>query len=176
MPGAVQIIALLLLIFGLMLLLAAYRLGQAVRPTGHVEYVDGEVEATVPRGPLISTADGLAGQPHGLLRITGERQIVPVQVLDGPAPGTLDRATRLSAAVFCLLAEVVYDQAVPYALLRYTDQDIALEWTPDVADEVSQQLAAMRSDAAAADVHRSHDDPAICRACKVRALCDQAIE
>ncbi len=176
MPIALQVAALLLLVFGLMLLLAAYRLGQSVRPTGRVDYADAEVEDIVPHGPLISAANGLAGQPSGLLHLLGERQMAPVQVLDGPAPDALDERTRMQAAALCLLAEVVYDQPVPYAVLRYADRDVALDWTPGLAGELRERLAAMRSDVAAGEVHRSHDDPAICRACAVRTICNQALE
>jgi len=65
MSPVLQILALLCLVFGMLLLLAAYRLNTTVRPTGHVDYVDTEQEDYIPHGPLIAEKGTLAGQPHG---------------------------------------------------------------------------------------------------------------
>jgi CRISPR-associated exonuclease Cas4 len=177
MSPVVQVLALLCLVFGMLLLLAAYRLSSTVRPTGHVDFVDGQQEAYIPHGPLISDKGALAGQPHGLLRLLGEGQTVPVLVVDAPAPGNLpDPAHRFQMALFCHLIEQVYDQPVPYGVIRYADADLSVNWTPGLSDELFQLIDQMRADRARADVPRSHDDPARCRGCVVRASCSQALE
>ncbi len=176
MSVAVQVVALLLIILGLMALLAAYRLRQAVRPTGHVDLVDSACEGYVPHGPLISPVDLLAGQPHGLSRRTDQGQVIPVTVIDEPAPPVPELASRMQVAAFCQLTEIVYDQSVPYGLLRYVDRDVIVEWTSELGQELSQLLEAMRAHASAEDVPRSHNDPAVCRACRVKKVCDQVLE
>ncbi len=176
MSIGVQILALVLIVTGGMLLLASYRLRQVVRPTGHVAFSAEDAEGSVPHGPLIDPGARLAGQPDGVIRLLAEKQIVPVVVLDAPAPPAPDQALRLRAAVLCQLAEVVYDQEVPYALIRYTDADQPLEWTPELRQTLDATRLAMQHDAASGEVHRSHQNPAICRACDVRAACDEALE
>lgn len=176
MPLALQIGALLCIVGGVLLIVAGYRLRQAVRPTARIDLADQAVEAIVPRGPLISPSAGLAGTPHGLLHLVAERQMIPVQVIDLPTPGFPTRATRMQAAALCRLVELVYDRSVPYALLRYTDRDVPLEWGPDLRGELAELLGEMRQAAAAPEVPRSHEEPSICRACVVRAHCAQALE
>jgi CRISPR/Cas system-associated exonuclease Cas4 (RecB family) len=141
-----------------------------------VDLADQDVEAIVPRGPLIAPTERLAGTPHGLLHLVAEGQMIPVQVVDQPAPEAPSRATRMQAAALCRLAELVYDRSVPYALLRYADRDDTLQWGRDLRDELADLLAEMRQAAAAPEVPRSHEDPSICRACDVRAHCAQALE
>jgi CRISPR/Cas system-associated exonuclease Cas4 (RecB family) len=177
MSQLVQILALLCVVFGMLLLLAAYRLNSMVRPTGHVDLVDTQQEAYIPHGPLIDTKNRLAGQPHGLLRLLAQGQTVPVVVVDAPAPGSLpDPAHRFQMALFCYLTEQVYDQPVPYGLIRYADADLSVNWTPGLSDELFQLIDRMRADQAGADVPRSHDAPARCRTCIVRSVCNQALE
>jgi CRISPR/Cas system-associated exonuclease Cas4 (RecB family) len=174
MPVVLQIGALLCVVGGVLLIVAGYRLGQAVRPTARVDLADRATEALVPRGPLIDPA-GLAGMPHGLLHLVAEGQMIPVQVIDRPAPEAPSRGTRMQAAALCRLAELVYDRSVPYALLRYADRDVPQEWGPAPRQELTDLLAEMRRAATAPEVPRSHEDPSICRACAVRAHCAQAL-
>jgi hypothetical protein len=79
-------------------------------------------------------------------------------------------------AMFCRLTEMVYDQPVPYGIIRYEDADLPIDWTPELSADLDRLLTAMQSDLSATDVPRSHDDPAICRACRVRSACTQALE
>ena len=177
MSPVVQVLALLCVVFGMLLLLAAYRLNSTVRPTGHVDFVDSQQEAYIPHGPLIDAKNRLAGQPHGLLRLLSEGQTVPVMVVGAPVPGDLpDPVHRYQMALFCYLTEQVYDQPVPYGLLRYADADLSVNWTPGLSDELFQLIDQMRADQAGADIARSHDDPARCQVCAVRAVCHQALE
>ena len=175
MPVVLQIGVLLLLVLGLLLLLAAYRLRQVARPTGHVDHADAEVEAYVPHGPLISLRHRLAGQPHGLLRLLESREVVPVYVIEAPAPASPSHSTRLKIGAFCLLTELVYDQSVPYGLVRYADEDIPINYTPGLSQLLEDHLTAMAIAAGSRSVDRSHDDPTVCRACPVQADCDQAL-
>jgi CRISPR/Cas system-associated exonuclease Cas4 (RecB family) len=154
---------------------AGYRLGQGVRPAARVDRANRTAEALVPRGPLIAPAAGLAGTPHGLLHLVAENEMIPVQVIDRPAPEAPSRGTRMQAAVLCRLAELVYDRSVPYALLRYADRDVSLEWGPAPRQELIDLLGEMRRAAAEPEVPRSHEDPSICRACAVREHCAQAL-
>ena len=171
-----QAIPLLLLVIGLLLVLASYRLRHSIRPTGHVDYHNTQTEAYIPHGPIIRLEEAIAGQPHGLLRFITERQIVPVLVIDTRSPGTPDPATRMQMALLCLLTELIYDQNVPYGVLRYADHDLPLNWTPGLAQELNDLLVAMRADVSAIDVPRSHDDPSVCYACVVQDYCNQALE
>jgi CRISPR/Cas system-associated exonuclease Cas4 (RecB family) len=175
MPVVLQIGALLCAVGGVLLIVAGYWLRRAVRPAARVDLVDRAMEALVPRGPLIDPAAGLAGMPHGLLHLVAEGQMIPVQVIDGPAPEAPSRGTRMQAAALCRLAEVVYDRSVPYALLRYADRDVPLEWGPALRQELTDLLDEMRRAATAPEVPRSHEDPSICRTCAVRAHCAQAL-
>jgi hypothetical protein len=185
MSGATQVIALLLFTFGLMALLAAHRLRGNIRPPGHVDvdvdidvdgdYVGRQPEAYIPHGPLVCPARRLAGQTSGLLRLATGRQMIPIYVCEQPAPDVPADADQMRVAALCLLTEVIYDQNVPYGLLRYTDRDIPLAWTADQARVLDHLLRAMQSAALAEDVPRSHNDPATCGACPVRGACEQAL-
>jgi CRISPR/Cas system-associated exonuclease Cas4 (RecB family) len=175
MTAAGQIIPLLLVVIGALCLIAAYRLSRTIHPTGHVDRLDGDSEAYVPHGLLVLVEETLAGQPHGLLRLTGEQQIVPVQVIDEPSPAVPDQAASYQMAALCYLVEAIYHQEVPYGMLRYTDLDSQLDWTPENRRALTNLLSEMRAQASAANVDRSHEDPLICRVCAVRAYCDQSL-
>ncbi len=175
MTTAGQIIPLLLFVIGALFLIAAYLLARSIRPTGHVDQVDADSEAYVPHGPLILTREGLAGQPHGLLRLTGRQQIIPILVIDEAAPDVLDQTASYQIAALCYLVEAVYNQDVPYGMLRYADLDGQFDWTPENRRALTDLLSEMRSQEAAGDVMRSHNDPSICAVCIIKETCDQAL-
>jgi hypothetical protein len=175
MAATGQIIPLLLFVIGALLLIAAYRLTRAIRPTGHVDQVDGDSEAYVPHGLLVLIEDGLAGQPHGLLRLADRRRAIPILVIDRASPAVPDQVAGCQMAALCYLAEAAYDQEVPYGVLRYADLDVQLDWTPENRRALIGLLSEMRSQAAADNVDRSHDTPSICAACIVKEVCDQAL-
>ncbi len=171
-----SIAALLLFIVGLMLLLASYRLRQGVRPTGHVDYVEGVLEAYVPHGPLVASRLHLAGRPHGLLRLVDRGQVIPIHVVDSPAPPEgPEPAQAIEVMALCLLVEEVYSVVVPYGIVRYSDKDISAAFTPRRQGQVEEILARMHGAAGGMEFSRTHDDPSICLACPVRAICDQAL-
>jgi hypothetical protein len=175
MTTAGQIIPLLLFVIGALFLISAYLLTRSIRPTGHVDQVDADSEAYVPHGPLILAGEGLAGQPHGLLRLTGSQQIIPILVIDEAAPAVPDQIASYQIAALCYLAEAIYNQDVPYGMLRYTDLDSRFDWTPENRQALADLLSEMRLQEAAADAERSHNDPSICAVCLVKEYCDRAL-
>ncbi|MBN1123246.1 MAG: Dna2/Cas4 domain-containing protein [Anaerolineae bacterium] len=175
MAAAGQIIPLLLFVIGALLLIASYRLTRAIRPTGHVDQVDGDTEAYVPHGLLILVEDRLAGQPHGLLRLADRQQTIPIQVIDRASPAVPDQVAGCQMSAFCYLVEAIYDQEVPYGMLRYADLDVQIDWTPENRQALADLLSEMRLQAEASNVDRSHNTPSICAACIVKEVCDQAL-
>ena len=172
-PTAIQIIALLLVISGMLSLLAGYRIRQFIRPTGTVESSDETYELYAPNGPLV--AGDLAGKPDYVLRLIKERVTVPVLMMKGNEPEEIAESVEIVADALCLLGSQVYGIRPPGAVLRYEDGDREVFYSQAKAVEVRRTVDVMHAAGAIGNLARTHDDPAICAACPVNAFCDQAL-
>jgi CRISPR-associated exonuclease Cas4 len=177
-----------LLLVALLAGAAARRAGQASGlPAGRLVYSDtgfavGRVapaeknlEGVRQERPLVSRRHGLTGRPDYLVR--SEEGIVPVEVKSTrlPAGGRPYDSHVMQLAAYCLLAEDALGADVPYGVVRYSDGEVTVDYTPELREELLALLEEMREARAAADVHRSHDDWRRCKGCSVREHCEERL-
>ena len=168
----VPALVLLLLSLALWLLARRTRRGTGL-PAGRVVYTDTGGWSR-PERPLFSQALRLTGKPDYLVEERGA--YVPVEVKSGQAPRDGAHPGHIyQLAAYCALVTEAYGRRPKYGLIRYADQTLRVDYTPALEAELRGLLDAMRADDGAADVPRSHQSPARCRACGFREECEQAL-
>lgn len=175
-PFFLILLALLLLGCGIWFL----RRGQAAQqagglPTGEVIYSDTSAWQRVDQ-PLLSRRHGLVGKPDYVLAVKegGRARMVPVEVKSGKQPRTPHWGHILQLGVYCLLVEEHYGQTPTHGLLHYADVTLRIPFTAALQREVLVAADALRQAQRAANVTRSHEEPARCRACGYREACGNA--
>lgn len=125
--------------------------------------------------PLVSQRFGLIGRPDYLVRT--DEGIIPVEAKSTrcPANGRPYNSHIMQLAAYCLLVEDVLGAEVPYGVVRYADEEIAVDYTPELREELIALLAEMNDARLAYDVHRSHEDARRCNGCSMRESCDEAL-
>lgn len=123
--------------------------------------------------PLISRRYALVGTPDYLLE--SRSGVIPIEVKPGRTADEPYASDLMQLAAYCLLVEETTGRAPPYGLLRYATHTFRLEYTPAIRAELLTILADMDADRLAADVPRSHDQPARCRGCGFYAQCDNRL-
>ncbi len=167
--------AFVLLALALLLWVLARRLRQATGlPAGRVVYTDtrgwGRVEA-----PLFAARLQLTGKPDYLVE-TGAGY-VPVEVKSSRAPAQGAYPAHIyQLAAYCALVAETYATRPAYGLIRYADRTVAVDYTPELEDELLAMLDDLRAEAEAADVARSHTSAARCQACGFRAVCAERLD
>ena len=166
-------LALVILLIAIVLLWQSNRQRrQAGLPGGRVLYTDtrawGEVEK-----PLYHHELGLTGKPDYLVE-HGD-QLIPVEVKSGHTPGAPYDSHIFQVAAYCLLVEKTYGKRPPYGIIHYPHRDFAVDFTPQLESALLEQLAEMRRDEQRRNVPRSHEEPARCRSCGFRKVCDQKL-
>ncbi|RIK34397.1 MAG: CRISPR-associated protein Cas4 [Chloroflexi bacterium] len=174
----------ILLGLGLILLLAGFAVrhwghraqAQTGLPVGEVVYSDTGAWQAVEK-PLISRRYGLVGKPDYLVRVqaAGGALLVPVEVKSRTQPAVTPAGHLLQLAAYCLLVEETQKARPPYGLLHYADATLQIPYTDALRQAALDAAQAIRQARHAADVHRSHDDPARCRGCGYRHACDEAL-
>jgi CRISPR-associated exonuclease Cas4 len=142
-------------------------------PAGVVVYTDTGGWTQIEK-PLFSAALQLTGKPDYLIR--QHDSIIPVEVKSAKAPagGPYD-AHIYQLAAYCALVSENYGQRPRYGLIQYADQTLAVDYSQGLETELLELLEAIRADAQAEDVGRSHESAARCRACGFREACDEAL-
>ena len=125
--------------------------------------------------PLVSRRFGLTGRPDYLVRT--KEGIIPVEVKStrSPAGGRPYDSHVMQLAAYCLLAEDALGAEVPYGVIRYSDDEVTVDYTPELRDELLTLLEEMWEARRAEDVHRSHTDPRRCKGCSMREHCDERL-
>jgi CRISPR-associated exonuclease Cas4 len=167
------VIIVLLAIAGVALLLLSWRTRAAVGlPVERVVYSDTDGWRRV-EDTLVSRRYGLVGKPDYVVE---ERDgPVPVEVKPTRRAETPYLSDVLQLTAYCLLLEDVWGRAPKRGLLRYAEHTFSVEYTPDLRAVLLETLADMRAQTNATNVDRDHDEPGRCRACGVRAHCDQSL-
>lgn len=144
-------------------------------PVGRIGPIEKNKEGDKQEKPLISRSYGLIGKPDYLVE-TNEG-IIPIEVKSTkcPANGRAYDSHIMQLAVYCLLAEEAIGADVPYGIIRYADCEVVLDYTEDLRNELLELVAEIRQARSADDVHRSHNQAQRCRACSMRAFCDEAL-
>ena len=145
---------------------------EAGLPGGRVIYTDtrawGEVEK-----PLFDANLGLTGKPDYL--VEGDGRIIPVEVKSGRTPAAPYDSHIFQVAAYCLLVEKTLGKRPPYGIIHYPKRDFAVDYTPELESALLEHLAEIKRDEVRSDVPRSHEDPARCRGCGFRKICDQSL-
>ncbi|MBI3360024.1 MAG: CRISPR-associated protein Cas4 [Chloroflexi bacterium] len=163
---------LLFLLLGIVLFILARRgRERAGLPEGDVVYSDTWLRV---ERPLYSERLGLTGKPDYLVR--EKNDLIPVEVKATPAPprGPYDSHVYQLAA-YCLLVAEHYRRRPTHGLVKYADRTYSVEFTPDIERRALALLDAVRADAEADEVRRSHNSPARCGGCGYREMCDESL-
>lgn len=157
-----------LLLLALLLLVLAVRLRRATGvPWARVRLSDSGWQRL--DQPLLAPRAGLVGKPDYVIETRG--RLVPIEVKPGRHAAAPYESDLMQLAAYCLLLEEALGQPPPYGLLRYAHHTFRLDYTPAVREALLALLEQMRADQRAADVARSHDQAARCRACGLRLQC-----
>jgi len=162
-----------LLALGLLLLNLSRR-GRARSglPQGRVIYTDTGGWGRLER-PLFSRQFLLTGKPDYL--VADGADVIPVEIKSRRAPTQPYPSHILQLAAYCLLVEECYGRRPAYGIVKYADRAFEVDYTPTLEEELLATLEDMRTDLAAGDAPRSHDEPRRCRACGYRQRCDQQL-
>jgi len=126
--------------------------------------------------PLVSTRLGLKGRPDRIIEQDGMR--IPVEFKTGKTPPKSPYASQaMQVIAYCALVEEHYGVRPPYGIIRYTDsgKEFPIDYTPESEQELVNVLALMRTRRMEAEVHRSHENPRVCRACSHWKVCNERI-
>lgn len=124
---------------------------------------------------LFSRRHGVTGKPDYLIN-DGEH-IVPVELKSSNAPrqGRPRSGHVLQLATYCLLVEETYGTRPTYGIIKYADQQFAIDYDADLEAQLLQVIREMRSSLAHDEANRSHTEAARCAVCGVRHACDQSL-
>ena len=171
---------LLALTFILLLLgwLALRRAGDLQRqsglPAGRLIYTDTFTsDWHPPAKPLYAAGHNLVGKPDYLVHTA--QGLIPVEVKSNNAPDLPYLGHLLQLAAYCLLVEETTGQTPAHGLLKYADALYEVDFTPELRQELLDTLAELRQARLSENVSRNHDQPAKCRACGWRYVCDEAL-
>lgn len=141
-------------------------------PAGRVIYSDHDDWGRVEK-PLYDPTFNLTGKPDFLVE-QGD-VIIPVEVKPGRVNTAPYDSHIYQLAAYCLLIQQSFGTRPPFGILHYTNQDIAIDYTPQLEHEIIDLVRDVRSQERRRNVERSHQSSSRCRRCSYLAVCDQAI-
>ena len=141
-------------------------------PSGRVIFADHNQWGRVEK-PLYDPTFNLTGKPDYLIE-QGD-VIIPVEVKSGRGKTAPYDSHIYQLAAYCLLVEQSYGMRPPYGILHYSNQDIAVDYTPQLEQEIIDLLRDIRSQERRRNIGRSHHSSNRCRRCSYLAACDQAL-
>lgn len=146
-------------------------LARAGVPRGRVLYCDTGGRETK---ALISKRHRLKGKPDYVLGVANG--VVPVEIKSSrrPASGVPHRGHVMQLAAYCVLSEERFGRKVPYGVLRYSDGDVRMPFTPELREDLLEVLHEMRS-VRSAIRPRNHADSGRCTRCSYVGVCDEAM-
>ena len=156
----------------ILLWLSSQRRRELGLPEGRVLYSD-----TGPRRellePLFAEDLNLVGKPDYL--VDSKEGLVPVEVKSGRTPSKPFDSHIYQLAAYCLLVQRNYRQRPPYGILRYPQRSFAVDFTPELEEDLLALLTQMRAGAALRELHRSHEQPGRCISCGFGQLCEERL-
>lgn len=160
--------------------LALWRLSVRLRqraglPEGRVIYSDAGAWRRNEQS-LYAARYRLVGKPDYLVRMDAAGMIVPVEVKSGSAPSQPREGHVLQLAAYCLLVEETLGVRPAYGIIQYADRQFAVDYTPQLQAWLLECLDMLQRDTVLPQgPARSHQLPARCATCGVRAACDQRL-
>ena len=141
-------------------------------PSGRVIFADHNQWGRVEK-PLYDPTFNLTGKPDFLIE-QGD-VIIPVEVKSGRGKTAPYDSHIYQLAAYCLLVKQSFGMRPPYGILHYSNQDIAVDYTPQLEREIIDLLRDIRSQERRRNIGRSHHSSNRCRRCSYLAACDQAL-
>ena len=141
-------------------------------PAGRVIYSDHDFWGRVEK-PLYDPTFNLTGKPDFLVE-RGD-VIIPVEVKSGRVKTAPYDSHIYQLAAYCLLIQQSFGIKPLYGILNYANKDIAIDYTPQLEQEIIILLRDIRSQERRRNVERSHQSPIRCRRCSYLAACNQAM-
>ena len=168
------IFALLLFLFGLVLLWLAYRRQKASGlPGGRVIYTDTRGWGSVEK-PLYDAKLNLTGKPDYLVEQAS--RLIPVEVKSSQSPEAPYDSHIYQLAAYCYLAHITYGKRPPYGILKYANRAYAIDYTPELETSLKNLLFEMRQREGLKEVDRSHEIVARCQKCGYHSACNQKLD
>jgi len=123
---------------------------------------------------LMSLRHGLVGKPDYLIET--RQGFVPVEIKSRNSPRTGPSDSDVAQlTAYCVLVEEVTGTAPPHGIVEYSDRHWRIEYTPQARRELLQVVNDIRESQDWGSIHRSHNEPARCRACGFRNVCEERI-
>jgi len=142
-------------------------------PPGDVIYSDSG--AWFPNADILVAPDfGLSGKPDYLVQ-QADGSIVPVELKSGRAPHEPWEGHVLQLAAYCLLTEEAYGKRPSFGILQYEDKAFAIDYTPDLEEDLLDLLTEMRDSQFEGEIDRDHNDWQRCARCGMNKACHQRI-
>ena len=116
----------------------------------------------------------LVGKPDYLIQ-EADGSIVPVEIKSGNAPAEPHEGHVLQLAAYCVLVMENYQVRPQYGIIQYKDTAFAVDFTPDMEEDLYDLLAEMRETMYEEDMDRDHNDWQRCRRCGLRTVCSQRL-
>ena len=121
---------------------------------------------------LMSLRHGLVGKPDYLIET--RQGFVPVEIKSRNSPRTGPSDSDLAQlTAYCVLVEEVTGTAPPHGIVEYTDRYWRFEYTPRARRGVLRVVNDIRESQECGSIHRNHNQPARCRACGFRNVCEE---
>ena len=173
MIAAALLVAAVFLLAALVWFRAKQELARRGFPEGRIISQDAGRRRKV-RHPLMSLRYGLVGKPDYLIET--RHGFVPVEIKSRNSPRTGPSDSDLAQlTAYCVLVEEVTGIAPPEAIIEYADRCWRTKYSPQAGREVLQIVNDIRESQEWGSIHRSHNQPARCRACGFRNVCDERI-
>ncbi len=167
------LIGLLLLLLAVAVLLAAkWQRRQIGLPPGRVMYSDPSVWGKVEK-VLYDQATGLAGKPDFVVQQNGS--LIPIEVKSSFAPAKPHDSHIYQLAAYCYLIEHTYGKRPAYGMINYRNRTFAIDYTPQLEQNLLNTLDDMRWHEKHAPPGRSHQEPGRCARCGYRDNCEEKI-
>ena len=134
----------------------------------------GAAPTYVLRDPLL----GLCGKPDYLLEetIDGSRQLIPLEIKPTRGGRSVFDSDAVQLGAYLLLLRSLHEsRAASFGYVRYATGTFRVDLTHQLEMRVREIVGAIRAGRQAADIHRSHNIPARCENCSVRAHCNEAL-
>lgn len=161
--------ALLLALAVLLIYVSRRQRRQLGLPAGRLLYEDMDSGGRL-REPLFDAELNLVGRPDYLIR-EGDK-LVPVEVKSGRSPKAPYESHIYQLAAYCLLVASNFGQRPSHGLIRYPERSFKVNFTEELEAGLLNLLDEMRAHKSA-DLPRSHQQAARCRACGYLQVCDQ---
>ena len=146
---------------------------QSGLPSGQMLYDDTGV-GRIEQPALYDHQLGLVGRPDYLIE-ENDGGIIPVELKSSKSPRVPYEGHILQLAAYCALVEAHFQVRPAYGILQYEDRAFAVDYTPELEDDLLLLLDEIDRDRYARELDRSHDEPKRCARCGFRDNCTDSL-